>query len=105
MRGPSFQFDIPWLLWRRVLAASQGDERLARVTLATAFLVAADHVASPPVPARRPTPRPWLDDSYRARELEEAPPGPEVAGLQGYQVAEGPPAEMPVPDPWARVWD
>jgi hypothetical protein len=105
MFSKSFRFDIPMRLWRQVLAASDGDEQLASVTLATAFLVAAEHCASPPVPARRPRMRPWLDDSYRAREPQELTQGADVPHLDGYQVSEGPPHEMPTPDPWARSWD
>jgi len=110
MFGPRFTFDLPWRLWRRVLAASDGDEQLARVTLATAFLVAAEHVASPPVPARAAEPRPWLPPEYQARDPE---PFPEYLGddprdqdpAPSYLVEEGPPHEMPAADPWRRVWD
>lgn len=115
---------IPARLWNRILAAHENDEPLARCALATAFLVAADHVASPPVPARRIGPVPYLGPEYMAKEPGEWPPRPVDLDQPGYIVEEGVPHDMPLPafpeyldddpwdspnppvlDPWAKSWD
>jgi len=98
---------LPRRLWLRILAASEGDERLARVTLATAFLVAAEQVANPPHPSRPKQPRPYLGPEYMARESRPPMTAEEMdAALDdSYVVAEGPAQEMPAADPWRGSWD
>lgn len=97
---------LPARLWRRILEASDGDEQLARVTLATAFLVAAEQVANPPRPARPRQPRPYLGPEYLPRDSEPMTEAEMDAALDdSYVVGEQLPHEMPADDPWRRSWD
>lgn len=99
---------IPVRLWRRIVAANAGDEQLAHINLAIAAMVAAENVANPVEPARRRTPPLFLPCEPPTTDHRESlmPPVDLLdANPDSYLVAEGPPVEMPVSDPWGRSWD
>jgi hypothetical protein len=118
MLSKKLQVDIPWRLWRSIIVANDGNLELAHANLAIAVLVAAENVSvahrpkrPPPLPEplvcmtcghrhdREPIAAPlYADDGLLYRHGESPNP-------PGYDVEEGPAAEMPVPDPWARSWD
>lgn len=105
--GIRAEFRIPARQWRRMVRAADGDEQLARMQLATAFMVACSNVADPPEPARPRQPVPYLPPEYAAKEAGELPPisQEDPLGEDGYLVQEATMVEMPVHDPWARNWD
>lgn len=117
LRDPSFRYQLPRRLWRKILQAHDNDEQLAHTVLATAFLVAAENVSVPHCPRPAPTPPPPPVCPHCGGQHCQAtfPPGattsPQddwdraVADADGYLVNEQPPHEMPVQDPWARSWD